>query len=153
MSDGRVHACPTVSADLSVLLVNQRHELKRLAELVDRFGAEHHLSDDDTIAMNLVLDELVMNVIDHAYEDQRAHEIRVNLRIDGCVCRIDVEDDGTPFNPLDMPPPNLDLPLEERPIGGLGLFLVRSMVSTIAYRREGHINRITVEREIHRRPA
>jgi anti-sigma regulatory factor (Ser/Thr protein kinase) len=137
-----------VSKDLSIVLVNQRREIERLADLLSRFGADHRLSDDDIFAMNLALDELVMNIINHAYEDDRAHEIRVRLEIDGRVCRISVEDDGRPFNPLDVPPPNLDLPIEERPIGGLGLHLVRAMVSTFEYRREGSVNRVILEREL-----
>ena len=55
-----------------------------------------------------------------------------------------VEDDGKPFNPLDAPPPNLDLPIDERPIGGLGIFLMKSLTSAMDYRREGDRNTLTL---------
>ena len=74
-----------------------------------------------------MLDEIVLNVIRHGHDDQGEHEIHVRLRAGPDAVTIMVEDDGKPFNPLDAPPPNLDLPIEQRPIGGLGIFLVKSL--------------------------
>ena len=91
-----------------------------------------------------MLDEIVLNVINHGHDDQGEHEIHVRLRAAPDAVTITVEDDGKPFNPLDAPPPDLDLPIEERPIGGLGIFLMKSLTSAMDYRREGERNRLTL---------
>ena len=109
-------------------------------------SVEHHLSADDIAAVNLVLDEIVINIIAHGYDDQQEHRIDVSLALEGDLLTIQVEDDGKPFNPLEAPPPNLDLPIDERPIGGLGIHIVRSTVDAIEHRREGRRNILTMQK-------
>jgi serine/threonine-protein kinase RsbW len=133
---------------LSAVLVNQRSEIARLAGLVERFGAAHHLSADGIAAVNLALDEIVINIIAHAYDDDHEHRIDVRLALEGDVLTMRVEDDGKPFNPLEAPPPNLDLPIEARRAGGLGIFIVRSIVSAIEHRREQGRNILTMKKTI-----
>lgn len=128
----------------SIALRNDRHELVRLAELVERFGAEHHLADDTLTNINLVLDEVVANVIKYGRAGTDAGEIDVSLALDGGLLTIDVADDGIAFNPLEKDPPDLDLPFSERPIGGLGIHIVRALIETIAYRRENNRNHLTM---------
>jgi anti-sigma regulatory factor (Ser/Thr protein kinase) len=128
----------------SIALRNDRHELVRLAELVERFGAEHHLADDTLTNINLVLDEVVANVIKYGRAGKDAGEIDVSLALDGGLLTIDVADDGIAFNPLEKDPPDLDLPFSERSIGGLGIHIVRALSETIAYRRENDRNHLTM---------
>jgi anti-sigma regulatory factor (Ser/Thr protein kinase) len=133
-------------AVLSVVLKNQRSEVRRLGSLLEHFADANGLSDDDRFAINLVLDEVVINIIKYAYGDDREHGIEVALHLDGETLTIDVRDDGRPFDPLALPPPDLDLPIEKRPIGGLGVFLVRSTMETVRYRRDGDRNVLTMTR-------
>jgi serine/threonine-protein kinase RsbW len=132
----------------SVVLVNQRSEIERLSQFVERFGEAHHLAGDEILDINLVLDEIVINVIAHGYVDEREHQIQVSLRLDADLLTIQVEDDGRPFNPLDQPPPNLDLPVEERRSGGLGLHIVRSLTETIEHRRVDGRNVVTLKKKV-----
>src|SRR5438093_1144496 len=127
-----------------ITLRNHRGELARLGTELERFGEAHHLTSDDVCMINLVLDEIVANVIRHAHDDGGEHDIAIRLALDGRKLTIEVADDGMPFNPLDAPPPNLDLPIEERPIGGLGIHIVKSLVETIGYRREHDRNHLTL---------
>ena len=60
----------------------------------------------------------------------------------------EVEDDGRPFNPLEAPPPDLVSPVEIRPAGGLGVHIVRSVMETIEYRREGHKNYLVLRKSL-----
>jgi anti-sigma regulatory factor (Ser/Thr protein kinase) len=60
------------------------------------------------------------------------------------VLTIDIAEDGIAFNPLEAKPPNLDLPITERPISGLGIHIVRALTETIAYRRENGRNHLTI---------
>lgn len=132
-------------------LLNDRRELAGIGERVDRFGAACGLSRDDTAAINLVLDELVSNIIKYGFDDAGEHHIQVVVGLDGDLLTVSVDDDGKPFNPLDVPRPDLDRPIEDRPVGGLGVFIVRSMADTLDYRREHGRNRLTLTKRL--RPA
>ena len=59
-------------------------------------------------------------------------------------------DDGRSFDPLTTPPPDMDLPLEERPIGGIGIAIVRALVDEIGYTREHNHNRLILGRTVSR---
>ena len=131
-------------ASLSIALRNERQELVRLAGLVERFSADHHLSDDVVMNVNLVLDEIVSNVIKYGQASDGEDAISVALALDGGVLTIDIADDGIPFNPIDAKPPDLDLPITERPVGGLGIHIVKALTETIDYRRDHDRNRLTM---------
>jgi anti-sigma regulatory factor (Ser/Thr protein kinase) len=133
---------------LAIVLVNQRREVERLAGLVEQFGEAHGLAADDVSAVNLLLDEVVINIISHGYDDEREHQIAVNLALEDHVLAIRIEDDGRPFNPLDAPAPNLDLPIEERPIGGLGIYIARSIADEMKYHREDGRNVLTLKKRV-----
>jgi anti-sigma regulatory factor (Ser/Thr protein kinase) len=91
---------------------------------------------------------LVTNVILYAFPDVQEHSIDVRLRLEAGVLHADVIDAGRPFDPLSVPPPNLDAPIEERRIGGLGLHVVREMMDTIAYAREGGRNILRLSKRV-----
>jgi sigma-B regulation protein RsbU (phosphoserine phosphatase) len=133
---------------LSLVVVNQRREITRLARLFDEFRESCGISEDESAHLHLILDEVVSNVIKHGYDDGLEHQIRVDVAVDGNHVTIRVEDDGRPFNPLDAPYPKLDLPIEQRPIGGLGVFIVKSVADSVDYRRDGGRNVVTVRKKI-----
>jgi serine/threonine-protein kinase RsbW len=137
-------------SSVSAVLVNDRSEIRRLGELAERFGADERLSDDEVMAINLVLDEVVTNVIEYGYDDAGRHEITVTLTVEGNVLTIRIEDDGRAFDPVAAPPPDLALPIEDRPIGGLGIHIVRSVMDAVEYQRRGDRNVLTMRRTIGR---
>jgi anti-sigma regulatory factor (Ser/Thr protein kinase) len=139
--------CRPVAAH-TVTIANHRDELPRLVDFVERFAAAHHLSTDDALALNLVLDEITINVMRHGHDDDQEHEILIVLALDGRVLTITVEDDGRPFDPLTAPAPDLTLPVEERPLGGLGIHLVRMSVDEMTYRRDGDRNVLTMRKKL-----
>jgi serine/threonine-protein kinase RsbW len=135
-----------MTARLSIQLANQLSEIGRLADIVERFGADSGLPEETVFQINLALDEIVANVIRHAHGDNGHHEIVVRLEAhhDGVVA--EVEDDGVAFNPLEAPPPDVDVPVEQRRIGGLGIHIVRTMMDSVQYRREGERNLLVVHK-------
>jgi len=133
---------------LSIALRNHASELLRLSSLVERCGEDHHLSPDDVMKVNLVLDEIIANVIRHGNAGE--HDTHVSLALDGDRLTIEVTDAGVAFDPIDAPPPNFDVPLEERRPGGLGIHIVKTLAETIAYRREQDRNRLTVTMRVDR---
>ncbi len=128
----------------SIAFTINRPEPVRVGAILERFGADHHLSADEIANVNLVLDEILANVIRHGYTDDGKHQIDVALALEGGELRIEVTDAGVPFNPLDAPPPDFDLPITERPAGGLGIHIVKSLVETMEYRRENGRNHLNV---------
>jgi anti-sigma regulatory factor (Ser/Thr protein kinase) len=90
--------------------------------------------------LRLVAEEGLSNVIRHAYADAARHSIEVTVEIGGGEVRLVLRDDGRPFNPLAAPAPDLDGPIEQRPLGGLGILLLKSLADRADYRREGDAN-------------
>jgi anti-anti-sigma factor len=80
----------------------------------------------------------------HAYGGQPGHRAAVGVVLGPEAIQIRVEDDGPPFNPLERPEPDLDAPLAERPVGGLGLVLVRHLVERWEYARKDGTNVVTL---------
>jgi anti-sigma regulatory factor (Ser/Thr protein kinase) len=136
------------SLALSVSVANERLEIARLVQVVEDFGHAAGLVDDDTTDINLLLDEFVSNVIKYGYDDGLEHTIQVTLALEGRHLSIRIEDDGKAFNPLEAPVPDLDLPIEQRPIGGLGILIARTLADALEYRREGGRNVLTIRKTI-----
>ncbi|MDH5194585.1 MAG: SpoIIE family protein phosphatase [Nitrospira sp.] len=99
--------------------------------------------------LNMALDDLLNNVVQYAFpNDQTEHMIHVEGDVrDGCVV-LTITDDGMPFNPLTVAPPDLSLLLHEREIGGLGIHLVRSMFDEVTYHRNVGHNVLTVKKKL-----
>ncbi len=119
---------------------NQLAELDRMSHVVHDLAARHALPERTGFEVTLALDEVLTNVISYAYDDDAEHEILVHVSLNDCELRVQVEDDGQPFDPLGLPPPDLDLGIDDRPIGGLGVHLVRCVMDGLEYRRESGRN-------------
>jgi anti-sigma regulatory factor (Ser/Thr protein kinase) len=133
---------------LTLALANTRSEIGRLTEAVDRFARRIGTTDEDLHNIHLILDELVINVIKYAFRDAKPHTIDVRLALNGRRLTMTIEDDGREFDPTTAPAPVLDIPIEERPIGGLGIHIVRTLSDSVTYRREHGRNILTVVRTL-----
>src|SRR5262245_63933148 len=122
--------------------------MERLSQAIEAFGEEKGLGPEAIFSMNLALDEVVTNVIRYAHDDGLEHPIVVRLALEQDVLTAQVEDDGRAFNPLEAPAPNLAANIDERPIGGLGIYLVRSVMSSVEYRREDGRNVLTMKKNL-----
>ncbi len=95
--------------------------------------------------INLACEEALVNVINYAYPDKQGDiEIRYNFSEDNSRFIIDLIDWGIEFNPLNKPDPDIEAPLEERPIGGLGIFFIRQIMDEVIYKREKDRNILTL---------
>ena len=129
-----------MSGPSTIVLPNQLTELERVAHEVEAFGEAHGIDAKLIFNVKVALDEILTNVISYGYPEGGEHVITVRLALKAAELVIEVEDDGRPFNPLTVAPPDLEAPPEERPIGGLGLHLVRQMTDRLEYRREQNKN-------------
>ena len=135
-----------MSATLSLNVERSHDELGRITDAVDELGHKENWSNDLLFRVHLVLEELVLNIIDYGFDDGKDdHELEVILISEDDNLTIEITDDGIPFDPLhDAKIPDTDAPLEERPIGGLGVHLVRTMMDEVSYRREDGKNHLTL---------
>ena len=134
---------------VELVLVNDLAELERLAAEVDAFIERNDLPPGLAFTFNLCFDELITNTVSYGYKDSGVHEIHVRLTTDGAEMRAEVEDDGEAFNPFDeAPPPDLSDDIDERRVGGLGVFLVRKTMDHATYRREGDRNLVVLAKAL-----
>lgn len=126
-------------------------ELSRVKALVDAICDQTHASAADASALHLAVEEIVTNVITYGYPDGPHHNFTLSLESnDAGRIRAVVTDNAPAFNPLARPDVNTTLPLEERPVGGLGVHLVRQLMDVCLYEhRDGH-NVFTMERQLNR---
>lgn len=113
-------------------------------EFVDRAAVAAGAGPELLLKIELVLEELLVNHVLHAYgSGEGDSEVACSRRAPACFC-LEVVDEAAPFNPLGHATPDLTLAPEDRPIGGLGIHVVRSLADEISYRREAGKNVLTV---------
>lgn len=118
--------------------------LTRFREFVDRSAAAAGAGPELLPRIELVLEELLVNHALHAYgPGEGDSEVACFCRAPGYFC-VEVADEAAPFDPLRRAPPDLTLAAGDRPIGGLGIHVARSLADQISYRREADRNVITV---------
>jgi serine/threonine-protein kinase RsbW len=123
-------------------------ELERLVAEVAEFCREHELDDAVEFDLNLVLEELFTNSVRHGGCAAAPDAARIRLRATADGVELLYSDGGRPFDPLNVPAPDLNLPLLEREPGGLGVHLVRQIMQDVRYRRTGDRNELTMVRRM-----
>lgn len=131
-------------ATLSLTLASRLDEVPHLVTSLEAFGARTGLSDAMVFRLTLALDEVVTNIVRHAFAGEGEHDILLRVTVDEGVVTAVVEDEGCFFDPLTVPPADISAPIEQRPIGGLGVHLMRSLTQSLEYRRDRDRNVLTM---------
>lgn len=118
-------------------------EFTVVASEVDRYCAENCLSNALRFNVRLALEELILNLIDHA-TGSRTDRIDVQIELQPGRAVMTVEDDSDPFDPRSAPPFDKAKPLAERGPRGMGIHLVRTMAQDITYERIESRNRLRI---------
>ena len=134
--------------ELNVTIVNELSEIERVQTQLEQFGSKHNLDPGFIYKINLALDELITNTISYGFEDDKKHYINIIVTLVEKKLLATIEDDGKYFNPLEVPTPELDQSIEERKIGGLGIYLTRQFTDELSYKRENGKNVISFTKEI-----
>ncbi len=130
--------------DLTLDIVSRTDDLNAALDQVEALLEERDSAPRLVYAVRLVMEELLTNTIKYGYDDAALHRIRVAFTL-GSPATLRIEDDGHPFDPTaQVPDVALDAPVAERPIGGLGLNMVRSQTASLTYRRDAGINRLDI---------
>lgn len=137
-----------MSANYRLGVVNNFDALPAAMEALSRWLEERQVSPPAAYLATLALEELVTNCIKYGYDDRAEHVIQVEVGFTSGWMVMVVEDDGHAFNPLQQAEPDTSLPIEDRPIGGLGIHMLRKMSDRMEYVRENGKNRVTLHKAI-----
>ena len=133
---------------LEISLANDLRELAGVASKIDRFCEARDIEPQVAYAVNLSVDEILTNTISYAYDDDEPHRIELVVRMEDGTLVVVIEDDSAAFDVTAETQPEVDAPLSERDIGGLGLFLVHQMMDGVEYRRRDGRNVVTLTKRV-----
>ena len=126
-----------MSAKVSLNIKSSPDALNRIVDAIESISLQEEWPPELLFTMNLVLEELGINIIRYAYGEDSNETFQIIITSEPSELTVDVIDAGPPFNPLtDAPEPDTDAPMLDRPIGGLGIHLVKSMMDEVDYKRE-----------------
>lgn len=131
----------------TLVIENNLECLERVFSFIDSFVIQNNLPSEAANDFNLAVEELVTNSINYGFADNNSHEIFISMeQIDNIVTVI-IEDDGIEFNPfLKEKPESLTQSLEEKSIGGLGIYFVKMIMTEYHYERLNNRNTITLRK-------
>jgi len=133
---------------LTLHVRTENEAIRPAAEQAESWLAERLAPSDASYLVSLAIEELVTNCIKYGYDDSHGHTVDIVLSLDDRTLTMEVIDDGRAFNPLNVPPPDMSLAMEGRPIGGLGLHLVRQLADQMTYERRNNTNRLVLTRRM-----
>ena len=138
----------TVRLQHSLTLPNDVNTIPQLNEFLDTFCEEGGVDMETTMSLNLAMEEAVVNVMDYAYPKGTEGSVNIEARLDDGDITFVIIDSGIPFDPTAKEDADTTLPLDERNIGGLGIFLTRQIMDEIEYERNNDRNILTLRKYI-----
>lgn len=123
--------------------------VREIMETVEQLMSRYGLEERRVLHMGLVAEELAANIVNHAYGDMdpppTEAPIELTITFEEGVIRMSFRDHGTPFDPNAVPEPDLTASIDDRTVGGLGIYFMRNLVDKVHYQREGDTNLWTFE--------
>lgn len=132
----------------TLTLHNDVQEIPRLATFIEEIAENHAIDMATSMNLNLAMEEAVVNVMNYAYPKESVNNIDITAEVDDEEIAFSIADSGIPFDPTQKGEPDLTLDAEDRPIGGLGIHLVRQIMDTLDYRYENGHNILTLKKRI-----
>lgn len=135
--------------DREIKLFNRMDELERLNERLEEIGAVAGWTSRAVLDLSLACEELVVNIVNYGFPSGGEHCIDVTIHATPSCVEVRIEDGGIPFNPLEDSDASalLELELEDRPVGGLGIFFVKRLMDDIHYEYTGGLNRFRMRKQ------
>ena len=137
----------------SITLTNDIQQVPQLAEFVDMVCEEVGMDMAVAIQMNLALEEAVVNVMTYAYPAGTIGNVNIEAQANDERLQFTIIDSGIPFDPTTKDEVDTTLSAEERPIGGLGIHLVRQLMDSINYERIDGKNVLTLRKKFDKPPV
>lgn len=127
-------------------LKNDIAEIPQLSAFIDTFAEEAGIDFSLVMSLQLALEEAVVNVMEYAYPKGTVGKVLVTASAEGDDLEFVISDTGKAFDPTAKAEVNVDLGVEDRPIGGLGIHLVRNIMDSVAYERKDGKNILTLRK-------
>lgn len=127
---------------------NNLSEISILANFIETLGEELSLPAETTMNINLALEEAIANIIMYAYPPKEEHGILLKVTSNERQLIFLLTDNGLSFDPTQTEDVDLTLSIEDRPIGGLGIFLIRSIMNEVTYKRLDNENLLIMKKDI-----
>jgi anti-sigma regulatory factor (Ser/Thr protein kinase) len=125
-------------------IMNRTEEIEKITIFLEELQPEWNIPDQLVLSLNLVIEEAVINTINYGYDDDREHLIELSFALIQGELSVTICDDGKAFDPTIMKEPDVTLSAEDRPIGGLGIHLIRKLMDKVEYKRENKRNYLTM---------
>jgi len=122
--------------NLSIKLKNRLNELDKLKAAVSKMSATTSCTKRNSKEINLILEELFTNVVNHSFNDDKEHDIDLSLSCDDKSLIIRMEDDGKPFDVTAAAAPDTKCAIEKRSVGGLGIHFIKHFIDDCKYYRK-----------------
>ena len=126
-----------MSEEKTLRVPGRFESLAEIADFITRVARDAGFDEDDVFRVQMAVDEACSNVVEHAYGPNRAGDILISCRVDGNGdLRVDIYDQGRPFNPDVVPEPQVGadlLDVDEMKVGGLGLFFMRKLMDEVTF--------------------
>ena len=132
----------------SIVLPNDINEVPRLTAFVDAVCEAVGFNPTVTMQMNLAIEEAVVNVMNYAYPRGKKGDVTIEALSNDVRLKFVITDSGTPFDPTVHADVDTTLSAQERPIGGLGIHLVRQLMDSINYERVNNLNVLTLRKKL-----
>ncbi len=120
--------------------------LTALLDRIESFGQCQAWPVNAISQLRLVVEEVVINVMAYGSHGQGAPKLEIDLKQEGSQLILTIADNGIAFDPLQVTPPDLDADLEEREVGGLGIYLISQLMDSVTYQRDGAWNRLQLSK-------
>ena len=137
-----------MSASREISITTRPEDRATVLDELERFFHDQALPSRALHELQLAIEEHLTNISSHGFDDDSAHPIVVRIRLDDRTVRTEIEDGGRAFNPLTHPAPDLTQPIDDRPVGGLGIHMIRGSVDALEYRRERDRNVLVMRKHI-----
>ena len=134
-------------AEVKVTVKNRIEDLLRVNSLFESFATQHDINGRLRYHLLVSIEEILTNIIKYGFDEEGVHPIHITFRRVEEQIEMEFEDRGREFNPLEIGEPDLDSPIEDRQLGGLGIHLVKKMVDEAKYRREGDRNILLLRKD------
>ena len=131
-----------------LVLPNDIETIPQLNEFIDSVAEEVGLDMSLTMSLNLAIEEAVVNVMEYAYPEGQQGDVEIEVTADQEWMTFVITDTGIAFDPTKKEDADTTLSAEERPIGGLGIFMVRQLMDVIDYKREDNKNVLTLQKKL-----
>lgn len=134
-----------MGANLTLNMEARLDEIERIHTAVEILAEAEDWEPGLVFQIKLVVEEIGTNIVKYGYDEDGDSDIRITLTSEADTLTMEIIDDGKPYDPFtEAPPPDLDSSVPERPIGGLGVYLVQKLMDGAHYRREDGRNIVTL---------